>query len=164
MKKILLTVLMLAAVCSFSFSQTSDKVEPVKQVPAQEVKADLNAPTIDFENEVHDFGKMEYAADGSYDFVFVNNGTSALIITNAKGSCGCTVPRWPREAIPAGESAAINVKYDTKRVGPFTKTVTINSNATTAVKVITIKGSVNAKPAAATPVVKPSDGTPLEKN
>ena len=165
MKKIILTVLMLAAVCSFSFAQTAiQKPTLEKEVAAQEVKADPNAATIDFENEVHDFGKMDYAADGSYDFVFVNNGKTPLIITNAKGSCGCTVPRWPREAIPAGESAAVNVKYDTKRVGPFTKTVTINSNASTAVKVLTIKGSVNAKPADATPLVKPSEGTPLEKN
>ncbi|NNC86265.1 MAG: DUF1573 domain-containing protein [Bacteroidia bacterium] len=166
MKKILLTALMLATVCSISLAQTDTKTTPVKQAPVstEDVKADPNAATIDFDKELHDFGKMEYAGDGTHDFVFTNNGKTPLIITNAKGSCGCTVPKWPREAIAPGESASINVRYDTKRVGPFTKTVTINSNASSAVKVLTIKGSVNAKPADATPLNKPSEGSPLEKN
>jgi len=166
MKKILLTLTMIAAVCSFSFAQTETSAKvPVKQVSEEvETKVDPNAPTIDFEKEVHDFEKLDYAGDGTYDFVFVNNGATPLIITNAKGSCGCTVPRYPREAIAPGESAKINVRYDTKRVGPFTKTVTINSNASTPVKVLTIKGAVNAKPADATPLNKPAEGSPLEKN
>jgi hypothetical protein len=80
-----------------------------------------------------------------YDFKFTNTGKSPLVISSAKGSCGCTVPNWPKEPVKKGESGAINVSYDTKRVGPFTKTVTINSNAKTAVKVITIKGKVMTK-------------------
>lgn len=103
---------------------------------------DPNAPEITFEKEVHDFGTIELGGNGIYNFKFTNTGKSPLIISGARGSCGCTVPKWPKEPIKKGESNEINVSYDTKRAGPFTKQVTINSNAKTATKVITIKGTV----------------------
>lgn len=98
-----------------------------------------------FEKETHDFGNIEFGGDGTYAFRFTNTGKEPLVISDAKGSCGCTVPKWPKEPVMKGQSNAINVSYDTKRVGPFTKTVTINSNAKSAVKVLTIKGNVLAK-------------------
>ena len=67
------------------------------------------------------------------------------MISNCQGSCGCTVPKWPREPILKGQSAYITVSYDTKRPGPFTKTVTVMSNAKTATKVLTIKGVVRTQ-------------------
>ncbi|MCB0663291.1 MAG: DUF1573 domain-containing protein, partial [Saprospiraceae bacterium] len=67
-------------------------------------------------------------------------------IKNAKGSCGCTVPTWPREPIMPGESSAIEVRYDTNRVGPFTKRVTLTTNENGEnTRVLTIKGKVNKK-------------------
>ena len=115
-------------------------------VKAQDAKvADPNAPEIVFEKEVHDFGNIEYGGDGTYSFRFTNTGKDPLVISDAKGSCGCTVPKWPKEPVLKGQSNVINVSYDTKRPGPFTKTVTINSNAKSSVKVITIKGNVLAK-------------------
>ncbi len=124
---------------------------------------DPNAPVMKFETDVHDFGTIEYGGDGTYDFKFTNTGKTPLIISNARGSCGCTVPKWPKEPIGKGQSNVINVQYDTKRPGPFTKTVTISSNATEPSKVITIKGTV--KPAESnepqTPVKKDA-GAPVE--
>ena len=100
-----------------------------------------------FENETIDYGTIEQGADGKREFVLTNNGNQPLIITNATGSCGCTVPTFPKEPILPGKTAVIGVKYDTNRVGAFTKTVTITSNAAAgASKVLTIKGTVNAKP------------------
>lgn len=110
---------------------------------AQEKKAENpNAPTITFETEVVDYGQIEKGADGQREFKFTNEGKEPLIITNAKGSCGCTVPSWPKEPIAPGASAVIKVKYDTQRVGPINKSVTVNSNAATPVKVLRIKGQV----------------------
>ena len=95
------------------------------------------------EKEVHDFGKMKQHGDASTVFSFKNTGTEPLIISNAKGSCGCTVPTWPKEPIKPGESSVIKVKYDTKRLGAINKSVTITSNAATPTKVVRIKGKIN---------------------
>ena len=74
-----------------------------------------------------------------------NNGTTPLVITNTQGSCGCTVPSSPKEPIAPGAKGVIGVKYATDRVGPFTKTVTVSSNAAgQPTKVLTIKGNVLA--------------------
>ena len=109
---------------------------------AQQKADNPNAPTIDFETEVVDYGTVEKGADWTREFRFTNNGKELLIITNAKGSCGCTVPSWPREPIAPGESGVIKVKYDTQRVGNINKSVTVNTNASTPVKVLRIKGKV----------------------
>lgn len=118
---------------------------------------------IEFEKDVHDFGKMRQHGDASYKFKFKNTGTEPLIISNSRGSCGCTVPEWPREPIAPGKTAVINVKYDSKRVGPFAKSVTITSNASDhPTKVIRIKGEIEAAPKPETsPVKKTSTGTPV---
>jgi hypothetical protein len=106
-----------------------------------------NAPEIVFEQEVLDYGTIEHNADGNRVFKFKNTGKEPLIITNCVGSCGCTVPTWPKEPIKPGASSEIKVKYATDRVGAFEKTITVSSNAKTASKVIKIKGVV--KPDAA---------------
>ena len=99
------------------------------------------AQEISFEKEIHDFGTFEQHGDGNYEFKFTNTGDAPLIISNSKGSCGCTVPVWPKEPIAPGVSNVIKVKYDTKRIGAFNKSVTITSNAVTnPTQVIRIKG------------------------
>ena len=110
-------------------------------------EAPIGGAEIEFEKEVHDFGKMKQHGDARTVFAFKNTGTEPLIISNAKGSCGCTVPTWPREPIAPGESGEIKVKYDSKRVGPINKSVTITSNAgNSKSKVIRIKGNIEAAP------------------
>ena len=71
---------------------------------------------ISFQKDVHDFGKLKQHGNASTEFTFTNTGNAPLIISNAKGSCGCTVPTWPREPIAPGATASIKVKYDSKRV------------------------------------------------
>ncbi len=121
------------------------------------------APEITFENEVHDYGTIDYAGDGVYAFKFTNTGKEPLVISDARGSCGCTVPKWPKEPILKGQSNIINVSYDTKRPGPFTKTVTVTSNATSVTKVLTIKGVVKSQEQSEdqTPVMKNKGMSPL---
>ena len=106
---------------------------------------------------------MKQGADGGCEFKFKNTGKEPLIISNARGSCGCTVPTWPKEPIMKGQTGIIKVHYDTKRVGAFTKTVTITSNSKTPSKVITIKGLINAVSAEETSPFKKDNGMmPLE--
>jgi hypothetical protein len=112
---------------------------------------------VTFEKEVHDYGKIEQHGDGTCEFKYTNTGSQPLIISNAKGSCGCTVPDWSREPLAPGESTVIKVKYDTKRIGLINKTVTITSNATNAPNsVIRIKGEVLNPAAGATPEIAPA--------
>lgn len=111
-----------------------------------------DGPKIEFKSETVDYGTIENGADGNREFVFTNTGNAPLIITRAKGSCGCTVPTAPlNKPIAPGESSVIKVHYDTKRTGGFSKSVTLTSNAVNApTKVIRIKGVVKAKDVAAT--------------
>lgn len=120
-------------------------------VMAQEVAQ--SGAKIDFSKEVHDYGTIENGANGQCTFEFKNTGNAPLIISNAKGSCGCTVPSWPKEPIAPGATASIAVKYDTKRPGAINKSVTITSNAVNEPsKVIRIKGNVKEAPSSGAPV------------
>lgn len=122
---------------------------------AQDAKEVNSGPKIKFETLEHDYGTIDQYSDGTCKFVFTNTGDKPLIISNAKGSCGCTIPSWPKEPIAPGASSVITVHYDTKRVGRFGKTVTLQSNATNyPTKVLRIKGEVVAKPKATVPVAK----------
>tara|TARA_B100000768_G_scaffold113228_1_gene104886 strand:+ start:1865 stop:2383 length:519 start_codon:yes stop_codon:yes gene_type:complete len=120
--------------------------------------------TIDFVSKVMDYGTIEHNADGARKFVFTNNGTEPLLIKNAKGSCGCTVPTWPREPIAPGVTAEIGVKYATNRVGKFTKTITLTTNASKKPVILTIKGEVNPAPKEENSPLRKTEGSPLEKN
>jgi len=100
---------------------------------------------IEFVEETIDYGTIQQHSDGNREFTFTNTGNVPLVISKCKGSCGCTVPKCPTEPVLPGESAVIKVKYATDRVGQFTKTITVTSNATNEpTKVIKIKGNVLA--------------------
>ena len=120
---------------------------------AQGPQVSVAGAEIEFEKDTHDYGTIKQNANGVYEFKFKNTGTQPLMISNAKGSCGCTVPEWPREPIAPGESGVIKVKYDTKRVGPFSKSVTLQSNAVNEpTKTIRIKGNVEEVAGGGSPV------------
>ena len=125
-----------------------------------------NGPQLSVDKEMHDYGTIPQGANGTCEFVGTNTGDQPLIITQCQGSCGCTVPKCDTQPIKPGEKSAITVKYDTNRVGPINKSVTINSNAVnTPSKVVTIKGMVEAAPAAETPSLmkEQSPMVPTEK-
>lgn len=107
-----------------------------------------SGPKMTFEDTTVDYGTIEQNADPFRVFTFTNTGNAPLVITNAKGSCGCTVPTYPKEPIAPGAKAEIKVRYDTSRVGPFTKRITINTNEGEEPVVLTIKGKVDAAPEA----------------
>lgn len=111
----------------------------------EDIKKDFTGPMFEFESEVIDYGDIAQNSDGNRVFTFTNTGKEPLIISSVKGSCGCTVPTKPEKPIMPGETAEIKVKYDTNRVGPFSKSVTIVSNAFEKTKVVSIKGRVLAE-------------------
>ena len=97
---------------------------------------------ITFESEVVDYGTIEKGDDGVREFKFTNTGASPLYITKVRSSCGCTIPKKPTDSIMPGVEEVIEVKYDTNRVGPIRKTITLSSNAVTPVVALQIKGTV----------------------
>lgn len=132
MKKLFITLVSVFAMSGFAFGQTTS-------VPAE----DKNAPEIVFAATNHDFGTLPFDGDGSFNFEFKNTGEEPLVLSEVRSSCGCTTPEWPREPIKKGQKATIKVKYNTKIVGPFTKSVYVTSNAKTPKIILTIKGSVS---------------------
>ena len=149
MKKLIL--LLFVGLISFSMNaqETVTVVEDTKKSVKAVAKktADPNAPIFEFERKIIDYGAIEKGSDGTHIFKFKNVGKSPLIISNVKGSCGCTVPSAPKEPIMPGASGEIEVKYDTNRVGPISKTITITSNASEPKKVIRVKGLVKKESA-----------------
>ena len=151
MKKIIL----LAAVTVFGIATTN--AQTAKKAVKKETPATITAsPKVEgaglvFESETIDYGTIAKGSEGKREFVLTNNGTKPLKITNTQGSCGCTVPTKPEGEIAPGAKATIGVKYDTNRVGAFTKTVTVTSNASETPKVLTIKGTVVDNAPAAEP-------------
>ncbi|WP_353780168.1 DUF1573 domain-containing protein [Winogradskyella sp. 3972H.M.0a.05] len=113
-------------------------------VQAQDLAMAEKIAIIDFETEVVDYGTIEQGSDGMRIFVFTNTGDAPLIITDVKTSCGCTVPNYSKEPILPGQVGQLEIKYNTKKLGAFTKTVTVLSNAKEAKKVLKIKGTVVA--------------------
>ena len=106
------------------------------------VNAQDKVAKIEFESETIDYGTIEKGADGIRVFKFTNTGNAPLIITKVKSSCGCTVPKKPEAPIMPGMTGEIEVKYDTNRVMPIRKTITVTSNAKTPTVALKIKGLV----------------------
>ncbi len=118
--------------------------------------ASFAQPVMTFKQTTVDYGTVEKGSEPLRKFEFTNTGTEPLIIKNAKGSCGCTVPTYPKEPIMPGESNVIEVRYDTNRVGTINKTVTLTTNEPNDTKILTIKGEV--KDSGSAPAVAPATG------
>jgi hypothetical protein len=108
---------------------------------------------IEFKTDVIDYGTIEKGSDGVRVFEFTNTGNAPLIISKVSSTCGCTVPSKPDGPILPGETGQISVKYDTNRVNPIRKTITVLSNADTPTVALKIKGEV----------IDPSKTSVLEK-
>jgi len=104
--------------------------------------AQETAAKIEFKSETVDYGEVVKGANGVRVFEFTNTGTAPLIISKVSSSCGCTIPKKPEDPILPGKTGEISVKYDTNRVGPIRKAITVISNADTPTKVLKIKGEV----------------------
>ena len=108
------------------------------------VTAQDKAAKIEFKTETVDYGEIAKGSDGVRAFEFTNTGDAPLIISKVSSSCGCTIPKKPEAPILPGDTGEIQVKYDTNRVGPIRKAITVISNADTPTKVLKIKGEIKA--------------------
>jgi len=111
------------------------------------VKSQYAQTKIQISPSEHDFGKFkEEAGQQSFDFIVTNTGTSPLVIQNVVASCGCTLPDWTKQPIPAGGKGKVSARYDPKdRPGAFNKTLSVYTNAKPEVVVLTIKGEVTPR-------------------
>jgi hypothetical protein len=100
---------------------------------------------IKFDKETHDFGNIPQGVPATYEFVFKNTGKTPLIVTNAAASCGCTTPEWTKEPIKPGKTGMVKATFNAASPGPFTKSVTVVSNAKNSTVILYLKGDV--KPA-----------------
>lgn len=133
MKKILFVVSLSLFYVSLSCSQSF-----------QSDNTNKKGTTIRFEKTEHDFGTIREGGDGTYEFVFHNAGSEPLLLNNVRSSCGCTIPEWSKEPIPAGETGMIKVSYNTRITGSFSKSITIYTNADEKPLVLVIKGRVES--------------------
>ena len=145
MKKLIFAFALLMAGAVVAQAQNAPAKTAAKEISTGNK---VSGPKMTFEQEVVDYGVIKQGADPFRVFKFKNEGSEPLLITGARGSCGCTVPTYPQEPIMPGKTAEIKVRYDTQRVGPFTKTVTITTNeeGDAANRILTIKGEVKATP------------------
>ncbi|MFT7612149.1 MAG: hypothetical protein ACI9J3_001098 [Parvicellaceae bacterium] len=105
------------------------------------VKAD-KMPEIEFDEVIITRDSIPRGGDGLFEYHFTNTGNLPLIITRVNTSCGCLVPSFSRDPILPGEKGIIKGRYDTKRIGPINKSMTIRSNAEHPIVVVRLKGSV----------------------
>ncbi len=116
---------------------------------APDFKKDKSGPTtsIKFENDIMDFGNVEVNSENKHSFNFINTGSEPLIISKASGSCGCTVPFWPKEPIMPGKKGTIDIIFtpNSKQAGiSQQKTVTVTANTNPENTILNIKAFVNS--------------------
>lgn len=157
MKKVLLTLAIAGAAFFTANAQTATKTSSTAIAPA-------SSANFKFETEEYNFGSIKQGEVVTYEFKFTNTGKEPLIINSARGSCGCTVPNYPKEPIKPGEKGVIKVSFNSAgKMGMQDKTVTLKSNAGD--KVLHVKGTVESKPVEETfPTKKATEGMPLERN
>ena len=139
---------------SFSCNDLVKKVEDEQEdrisaklvnnpITAEKGKQTVPLPELSFDKLRHNFGKINQGESVSHQFVFTNTGQAELIINNAKGSCGCTVPKWPRKPIAPGESEEIKVTFNSAgKSGKQSKTITLVTNAIPNTTVLTISANI----------------------
>lgn len=139
MKKISLIACVILMSASLSFAQKGKgtKVEDMQ-----------------FTSTMHDYGTLEYGADGTHLFTFKNNSDKPLVISNVKSSCGCTAPTYSKEPIQPGKTGTITVKYNTNLPGAFNKTVQVFSSSENSPIRLTIMGKVMPKDGAGDKVLR----------
>lgn len=145
MKQLILLLVSLALV---SCNSSSDEKTITTDLVNSPLTANSNAekvltPNIEMLETSYNFGEIQQGESVTHDFILKNTGDADLLVSAAKGSCGCTVPQWPKTPIAKGEEAAIKVTFNSAgRSGKQNKTVTLVTNAIPNTKVLTINGNV----------------------
>ncbi|MBA2612447.1 MAG: DUF1573 domain-containing protein [Bacteroidetes bacterium] len=143
MKRILIAAFIISLCACNTKEDGTIGTDIVNNTASADGQANTNLPDIKFEEEEFDFGKITQGEIVSHAFTFKNTGKSNLIISSASGSCGCTVPHWPKEPIKAGEENKINVVFSSEgKSGLQEKTITIVTNCEPATRILKIKTEI----------------------
>ena len=147
MKKIIFLVALVAFTsCKKENASAKIKAENIEAAALRDAEINKGVPVIEWDKTEHDFGTLEHGEKVETIFTLKNIGEGDLVITNAKGSCGCTVPVWPRENIKPGESAEIKVVFNSSgKKNKTTNTVTLTTNTEKGNEIVRIKAFVNPK-------------------
>ncbi len=155
-------ILILAGALAMTFVSCKDDAakkvndENVAEAAERDAK-NADFPVMTFAETEHDFGTINEGDVVEHTFSFTNTGKSPLVIVNAKGSCGCTVPEWPKEPVAPGATGTMLVKFNSNgKPNAQNKQVTITANTEAGKEVIKIKAMV-------TPKAKPAEGTPVSE-
>ena len=147
MKKVILSIAVIGILFS-SCEEENKALSPhivTNDATAEEGAASGAMPKIKFEKDLYDFGEISQGEKVSFSYSFTNTGDADLVITSAQGSCGCTVPTWPKEPIKTGATAQIDVVFDSNgKSGKQHKQVTIVANTSPATNIVALTGSVIA--------------------
>ena len=153
-KSVLFALFMVFGLVAINAQTDPKPADIVKEEMKEE--APVSGPVMTFEAMEVDYGVIEKDSEPLRVLKFTNTGTEPLVIKNARGSCGCTVPIWPKEPIMPGQTDKIEVRYATNRIGKFSKKITFTTNEEGAPKVVKVVGKV-LKP-------EESQGVPAEEN
>jgi len=156
MKKILLFNLLIGllilSACSNNHNKDNNKnsitslVNNPRSANGMDTVSAARKPFMTFKDTLHEFGQIHAGEVVTYDFTFTNTGKTPLVITNAYGSCGCTVPSYPREAIAPGASNVIKVTFNSAgKEGHQNKTVYIRTNTLRSTENLYITAEVGKK-------------------
>lgn len=145
MKKGIKIVVVATLLLTLSCKKQAESLEEKAAMSLQD-NAKVPKTEVEFDREIHDFGQIDQGEIVETTFKIKNVGKNNLYIVDAHGSCGCTVPEVTKEAIKPGESAPVNVKFDSNgKSGEVTKTVMITCNTAKVVENIKIKASIKTK-------------------
>ena len=142
-----LLVLSLVFFNSCKEDNASEKVKKENIITAKkrDVEISKGSAEIEFDITEFDFGTIDQGTAVEHVFKFTNTGEAPLVIVNAKSTCGCTVPSYPKTPIAPGDSAEMLVKFNGSGKNQVSKTVTITSNTLQGTETISIKAFVNPK-------------------
>ncbi|MGB3947298.1 MAG: DUF1573 domain-containing protein [Bacteroidia bacterium] len=151
MKKLVFIAVLYSSFVACTNETTKEEQEKIStdviNVPATAAGESVklgSAPQITFAEEKHNFGRITQGEKVEYSFTFKNTGGSELVISNAQGSCGCTVPTYPKGPVKPGEQSKIDVVFDSEgKSGLVEKTVTINTNCNPSTTVLTISATID---------------------
>jgi hypothetical protein len=138
-KQFFFTLVFALMISVVAFSQNA------QNKPTAQAAPNNNLAVFHWEKTTYDFGNIPQNQPVTATFKFKNVGKVPLVITSAVGSCGCTVPNWPKEPIAPGESSEIKATFNAAAVGAFNKTVSITANVEGGTAILTLKGNVEAK-------------------
>ena len=139
-KSVLFSLFMVFGLLAMNAQTDPKPTEVIKQEMSEE--APVSGPVMTFEAMEVDYGVIEKDSEPLRVLSFTNTGTEPLVIKNARGSCGCTVPTWPKEPIMPGQTDKIEVRYATNRIGKFSKKITFTTNEAGEPKVVKVLGKV----------------------